>query len=189
MDAFYGEIRAFPYYFTPQDWLACDGSVFLNSQYPTLQSVINYIYGGDGSTRFAVPNLIGSVLAGTGQGSGLQQEYDLGVKVGDSTVTLSATRLPAHNHTMEGLVGSGSTTMTNSPNSTVQLSRLVNITSPVALGVRTYVASALAGTLVPMNPQAIAATGAGTNHANEQPYLTLNYCICAYGDVYPSPPS
>ncbi len=66
----------------PNGYLACDGSIYKISEYPKLAESIkeglgtyNY-FGGDGVTTFAVPNLKGEFLRGTGtndhtnQGSG-----------------------------------------------------------------------------------------------------------------------
>ena len=63
----------------PRGYLACDGSVYNISDYPRLAGHINgqfgsYNYfGGDGTTTFAVPDLRGEFLRGTGTNSHANQ--------------------------------------------------------------------------------------------------------------------
>ena len=61
----------------PDGWVLCDGSAISRTTYATLFSAIGTTYGaGDGSTTFALPNLIdkfveGSTTAGTVKSAGL----------------------------------------------------------------------------------------------------------------------
>lgn len=61
----------------PDGWMLCDGSAINRGTYSSLFSVIGTTYGpGDGSTTFALPNLIdkfveGSATAGTVKAAGL----------------------------------------------------------------------------------------------------------------------
>ena len=61
----------------PAGWLLCDGSAVSRTDYAKLFSAIGTIYGeGDGSTTFALPNLIdrflqGSAIAGTYKEAGV----------------------------------------------------------------------------------------------------------------------
>lgn len=61
----------------PAGWLLCDGSAISRTGYAKLFSAIGTIYGaGDGSTTFALPNLIdrviqGAATAGTYKNAGL----------------------------------------------------------------------------------------------------------------------
>ena len=70
----------------PKGYLLCDGSVYNINDYPTLAESIkngfgtyNY-YGGDGTTTFAVPDLRGEFLRGTGTNS--HENQGNGAKVG-----------------------------------------------------------------------------------------------------------
>ena len=56
-------------------------------------SLIGTTYGGNGTTNFALPNLGGVTMIGTGQGPGLSPEQ-LGVPDGTSSVTLTLPELP-----------------------------------------------------------------------------------------------
>jgi microcystin-dependent protein len=57
MDPFLGEIRLFPYNFVPKGWAACNGSLLPISQNTALFSLLGTMYGGDGRTNFALPDL------------------------------------------------------------------------------------------------------------------------------------
>jgi tail collar domain len=51
----------------PAGWLLCDGRPVSRAMYPALFSAVGVGYGpGDGSTTFALPNLIGKFLMGVG---------------------------------------------------------------------------------------------------------------------------
>lgn len=59
MDFLLGMIKLFPYNYSFEGWLPCDGRTLNISQYPALHSLIGYNYGGDGRTTFCLPNLTG----------------------------------------------------------------------------------------------------------------------------------
>ncbi|PYY29297.1 Fibronectin type III domain-containing protein [Paenibacillus illinoisensis] len=52
-----GEVRLFPYRFTPPGWLALNGQEVSTSTYSDLYQMIGTTYGGDGSTKFKLPNM------------------------------------------------------------------------------------------------------------------------------------
>lgn len=60
MDQTIGEVELFPYTFTPQDWVPCDGRTLNRAQYQALYALIGNQYGGDGMNTFCVPNLLGT---------------------------------------------------------------------------------------------------------------------------------
>lgn len=71
----------------PKHYLACDGNVYNISDYPELAQFfknqfesVNY-FGGDGVTTFAIPDLRGEFLRGTGTGNHSQSQ-DSGTIVG-----------------------------------------------------------------------------------------------------------
>jgi microcystin-dependent protein len=59
MDYFIGTILLLPYSFTPMTMLLCNGQTLNTMAYQALFSLIGNTYGGDGSTTFAVPNMLG----------------------------------------------------------------------------------------------------------------------------------
>ena len=56
-DYYFGWIQMFPYIFTPEYWLPCDGQLLNISEYQPLYSLLGTSFGGNGSTTFGLPNL------------------------------------------------------------------------------------------------------------------------------------
>lgn len=83
----------------PTGWLICDGSVLNVATYPTLGALLGSVYGGNGVTTFAIPDLRGRVPIGTGAGGGLTVR-NLGETGGLEEVALSSDQLPSHFHTI-----------------------------------------------------------------------------------------
>ncbi|WP_304070451.1 phage tail protein [Maricaulis maris] len=66
-----GEIRAFGFNFCPRGWAAADGQIMPVSQYTALFSLYGTMYGGDGRSTFALPDLRGRTMVSQGSGPGL----------------------------------------------------------------------------------------------------------------------
>jgi microcystin-dependent protein len=61
MDPFLGQIELFPYQNRAlMGWQVCSGQILNVSQYQALYSLIGFTYGGNGTTTFALPNLLGT---------------------------------------------------------------------------------------------------------------------------------
>ena len=175
---FVAEITMFGFNFAPKGWAFCAGQLLPISQNTALFSLLGTMYGGDGKSTFALPNLQDQTAVSLGQGPGLSL-YDQGEVTGTSTVTLLQTELPLHNHTFNASTTAG-TTATAAANQlgvgstgNKQNSWNANIYSPTP-------ASATTG----LSPQALSLTGSSQPHNNMQPYLALNFCIAMQG-VFP----
>jgi len=184
MDPFLGEIRLLPYTFAPYQWLACNGQTLAVSQYSALFSLLGTTYGGNGTSTFNLPNLNGRGAVGAGQGPGLSN-YSLGEELGETQVTLLAQQNGPHTHGLQkrSPAAPSTTTLTNTPGSSNALSRAGVFVSGVAKNNLLFGATSDGTTLA---PSAIGPSPAGGTqpHANEQPYLVLQYCIAMSG-VYP----
>ncbi|MFT7775637.1 phage tail protein [Roseateles sp.] len=167
---FLAEIRVMPYNFAPQGWAQCDGQLMPISQNTALFSLLGTNYGGDGRTTFALPNLGGRFAMSSGQGPGLSPRT-VGESVGQPTVSLPASQMPAHGH---GLMA-GLTPTSTSPAG--------NVMAPTAVGGGNVYRAP--GSVAPMAGVAISAAGAGLPHENRQPYLALNFCIALQG-IFPA---
>ncbi len=167
MDAFVGELRCFGFTFAPNGWAQCNGQLLAISQNTALFSLLGTTYGGDGRTTFGLPDLRGRVPIGAGQGPGLAN-YVQGEAAGSEQVTLIATQVPPHSHT----VNASSSASSKSPAD--------------ALPAATQAGSAY-GTAPDLAMSAAMVTGGGSGapHPNLQPYLVLNWCICLYGEYPP----
>lgn len=68
---FVSQIQAFPFNFAPTGWAMCNGQLLAISQNTALFSLVGTLYGGNGTSNFALPNLQGRVPIDMGQGAGL----------------------------------------------------------------------------------------------------------------------
>lgn len=60
MDYYLGGIVLFPYGFEPYGWVLCDGRMMNIMANQALYSLLRTNFGGDGSTTFGLPNLLGA---------------------------------------------------------------------------------------------------------------------------------
>ena len=105
-DQFVGEIRMFGGNFAPVGWAMCNGQIVAISQNTALFSLLGTMYGGDGKTTFALPNLQGSAVMNSGSGPGLTPRIQ-GEVGGAPNVTLIASGIPAHTHQAMATAGGG----------------------------------------------------------------------------------
>jgi microcystin-dependent protein len=171
-DPFVAEIRILPFNFAPKGWAQCNGQLLPISQNTALFSLLGTYYGGDGKSTFALPNLEGSVPMHQGDGQGLSQRF-LGEQGGEEAVTLLETEIPAHTHTLSGYNDVGDDP---SPNAHA----LANY------GTKTYKTPPNSNA-VQMAFQALPVAGGGFPHNNDQPYLTVQFCIALQGVFPPRP--
>ncbi|MBI1224272.1 MAG: phage tail protein [Bacteroidetes bacterium] len=171
MEPFIGEIKLFAGNFAPRGWAFCDGQLLPINQWQALFSILGTIYGGDGRTTFAMPDLRGRVAIHRGTGPGLS-DYNIGEKGGEETVTLTIPQLPIHSHTLNANKYNGDTSDT--PGSSLADSKGSD---------RDYNKSGTVNTQ--MSSNSIGNTGSGQAHENRQPYLALNYIIAMQG-IYPA---
>jgi len=173
MDPFVGEIRAVPFNFAPKGWAFCNGQILPIQQNTALFSLLGTTYGGDGKSTFALPDLQGRVPMHPGQGPGLSL-HDLGETGGSDTVTLLATQIPPHTHSV-AINSSNATTAT--PSASASLAAPVDINGDNA---NAYSANANNDVINTLSARA----NSGNGHNNLSPYLTLNYIIALQG-VFP----
>ncbi len=65
-EAMLGEIRLFAGNFAPRGWAFCNGQQLSISSNSALFSILGTMYGGDGRTKFALPDLRARVPIGAG---------------------------------------------------------------------------------------------------------------------------
>src|SRR5215217_7974749 len=170
-DPFVAEIRVVGFNFAPKGWAFCNGQILPISQNTALFALLGTMYGGDGKSTFALPDLQDSVAIHRGQGQGLSQ-YFQGQQSGTTSVTLIQSEMPLHTHSLNAnALVSG----TGVPSPDVVLSR--------AGGGSTY--NTATTPLAPMSPQALSVMGGSLPHNNMMPYLTLNFSIALQG-VFPA---
>jgi microcystin-dependent protein len=157
-----GEIKVLSFGFAPKGWAQCNGQLLPINQNQALFSLLGTMYGGNGQTNFALPDLRARIPVH--MGDGLVQ----GQKGGEQAHTLTMNEMPAHEHFA---VGSSAGADAAVPASNF-LGAANNMYAPAA-------------NLIPLHPSSIRTVGGSQPHENEQPYLTLNLCIALIG-VYPS---
>jgi microcystin-dependent protein len=171
-DQFVAEIRIVPFNFAPTGWTFCDGQLMPISQNTALFSLLGTVYGGDGKSTFALPNMQGSCGVGSGQGSGLSERF-LGEMGGSSTVTLIQSEIPFHTHAMQAAA--------DDPAESNDPTNLALARSKNGFAYTTTL------TLTLMAVEELAPTGGSAPHNNMMPYLTLNYIIALQG-IFPQRP-
>lgn len=83
-ESFIGEIKLVGFNFAPRGWAECNGQLISISSNQALFSLLGTIYGGDGRTTFALPDLRGRIPVGTGKGPGLND-----IKQGQKSGTIN----------------------------------------------------------------------------------------------------
>ncbi|WP_197089202.1 phage tail protein [Puniceibacterium sp. IMCC21224] len=96
-DEFIGEVKLFGMNFCPRGWAAAEGQILPISQNTALFSLIGTIYGGDGTSTMALPDLRGRAVVNNGAGPGLFP-MQIGQRAGIEFKTLNTSEMPRHNH-------------------------------------------------------------------------------------------
>ena len=169
-EPFIAEIKIFAGNFAPRGWAFCNGQLLPISQNTALFSLIGTIYGGDGRTTTALPNLQGRAPMHPGHGPGLTSRQ-LGQQGGQPEVQLTESQMPSHNHTFRASTAPASS---HTPTTNSSMARSV--------GGLAYNANTAD---VSLNAEAISETGGTQPHNNVQPLLAINYIIALVG-IYPS---
>ena len=173
-DQFLAEIRIFGFNFPPKGWAQCNGQLMPLSQNTALFALLGTMYGGDGKSTFALPDLAGAVPVAAGVASGLSPRTT-GEVGGSSTVTLLESEMPAHVHSQAAMASFGAS---NDP-ATRLLAR--------PFGGGFLYAPGSGGSLVSLDQGAVALAGADHPHNNLMPYLPVNFCIALQG-IFPQRP-
>ena len=169
---FVAEIRMFGGNFAPRGNAFCNGQILPIAQNTALFSLIGTIYGGNGTTNFALPNLQSRAPMHFGQGPGLSPR-SLGEQAGVENVTLLTTQIPAHNHQASGLAAAGN-----------QGSPLNATWATITVGRNPTPLYAPAPANTTMNPTALTQTGGNQPHENMPPFLTISFIIATQG-IFP----
>ncbi len=161
-EPFIAEIRIFAGNFAPRGWAFCDGQLLPIAQNTALFSLIGTIYGGDGRSTTALPNMQGRAPMHSGNGPGLTSRQ-LGQKGGVEYITLNSLQIPAHNHYLNAH------NRGNAANPT-------DVFPEDGPGQTTHDAT---------GADIVGNTGGSQPHFNMQPFLTINFIIALVG-LYPS---
>jgi len=172
-EPFIGEIKIVGFNFPPRGWATCDGQLLSIAQNSALFSLLGTIYGGDGVSTFALPELRGRFPMHNGNGPGLTY-HNIGQKSGYETHVLSEAQLPSHAH--------GGTIVTSTEEGDRTDPAGAYIARPEE-PVQPY-AGSTGGTMGGGSIQTYTA-GGGQSVNHVPPYLVVNFVIALVG-LYPS---
>ena len=160
-----GEIRMFAGNFAPAGWFFCEGQLIPISENETLFQLIGTMYGGDGESTFALPDLRGRIPLHFG--NGFTQAETGGVE----EVTLTVSQIPSHSHPW--LASTNTSSLINPNDKVIGQNDSINMFRAAGGG---------GGNLA---PQSVGSTGGSQPHTNFQPYLCINFIISQFG-IFPS---
>jgi microcystin-dependent protein len=161
-EPFLGELRMFSYNRSIQGWARCDGQFLPINQNQALFSLLGTMYGGDGRTTFALPDLRGRTPIHVGDG------FSQGTRFGEESHTLTQSEMPTHLH---GLIASSQTGDQAIAQNNLFGSALNQYRAPEAL--------------TTLTPATITNVGGSQAHENRMPYLTIVWMIALQG-IFPS---
>ncbi|MEM1323716.1 MAG: tail fiber protein [Bacteroidota bacterium] len=186
MNGYIGEIRMFGGNFAPRSWAFCYGQLLSIAQNTALFSIIGTIYGGDGRTTFALPDLRGRIPYSTGNGPGLPS-VRMGQRGGTETNTMTILTMPSHSHLIQvtkaevKLPVSIAAADENSPNEAFLTTQTNEFYSSAATAGQFYgPGSTISNLSLTDTP-----TGSQQSYNDMAPVLALNYIICLQG-IFPS---
>ena len=165
--------------FAPYEYSYCNGAILNVSQYAALFALLGASFGGNGSSTFGLPNLVGAVPMGQGQGAGLTSRL-MGRTGGTTAVTLTAVEMAAHTHAVSATTAAGTGA---SPSGALWAENKTGRQT-----VPDYYDSTYAGDLAAMRP--LGDAGGNLPHNNLAPYLVVSFVIAltlkaavAHGDL------
>jgi len=164
-EPFLGEIKMASFNFAPKGWALCNGQLLPINQNQALFALLGTMYGGNGQTNFALPNLRGRTPIH------FSGSFTQGQTGGQEAHTITSSEMPAHNHFV---TGNDVAATTNSPGAATRLanSSPQNLYGPFS-GPTT------------MDPGSILNVGGSQAHTNMQPYLTITFIVALQG-IFPS---
>lgn len=164
-EPFLAQLMCAAFTFPPKGWALCNGALLAINQNQALFSLLGTVFGGNGTTNFALPNLQGRAAVHTGDG------ITLGQLGGEEHHTLTTSEMPAHAHPFRGTSANAGTT---SPANHY----LGNTTGALTI-------YGTAANMVAMAPGVVTSVGGSQPHPNQSPYLVMNWVIALQG-IFPS---
>ncbi len=165
-EPFLSEIRIMSFNFPPEGWARCDGQLLPIGQNQALFALLKTVFGGDGKTTFALPDMRGRAPIH------IDASHALGTRGGQETHVLSVEELPGHTHALNA--------------SSVHANAVPPLpTDHILADCRPMSAYGPADNLVSMQPGSLSQSGGSQAHPNMQPYLALDFCIALEG-VFPA---
>ena len=160
-DPFLAEMRIFSFVYAPKGWAQANGQFLPINQNQALFALLGTMYGGNGQTNFALPNLRGQVPLHRGA------SFGQGTAAGSTAVTITQQTMPTHVHLAQASTSNGDTNV---------FANNVLAAAPIY---------GPPSNMTTLEPSSVTNVGGSQPHTNVQPYLVLNVCICLQG-IFPS---
>jgi microcystin-dependent protein len=176
MEGTIGQILLFGSNFAPISWALCQGQLLNISSNSALYAIIGVNFGGNGTTNFALPNLMGRVPVGIGNGPGLTPVV-LGQAWGNNNYTLSVNNLPPHAHAITASLA----VYPDAPNADNAVGNVAAVNDNPSFSTLASNSNMAPGNLV------LSTNGNNAPFSLMKPYLGLNFLICTQG-VFPIRP-
>src|ERR1041384_969975 len=175
-EPFLSEIKIMSCNFAPKGWALCNGQTLQINQNQALFSLLGTMYGGNGQTTFALPDLRGRIPISMGPSN------TIGTAGGSEFVTLNTQTMAAHNHGMMTTTTAGNAFTPGGAGRSVLAQSRGPITPTGSFPVTIYSPGTPNNSL---SPGVISNIGGTQPHENRMPYLVLSYCISLNG-IFPS---
>lgn len=186
------EIMPFASNFAVRGWGMCNGQLMAISSNSALFSILGTIYGGDGRTTFALPDLRGRSVVHPGNGPGLSS-IRLGQRGGNYYQVLNSLYLPSHSHNLTGAPQATIQVTSGDGEDSVPNGNFLgkSIVNGVSASVDLYAsgtgtgASTLGGVNASSGSLSVSSNGGNQSFDIRNPFLGINMEIALVG-VYPS---
>lgn len=173
-EPFLGQLSLVGFNFCPRGWAEADGQLLPISQYNALFALFGTIYGGDGRTTFALPDLRGRAPIHEGSGPGLQTKRQ-GQKGGTEAFTITERQMPLHNHEVNA-----TNLFADKPGPGRKLLAAGNVAyyEPEGEGIPVDKQRV-------MDPSMISFEGSSQAIQKQSPFLAMKWCVALVG-IFPS---
>ena len=154
--------------FPPKGWAQCNGQLMPINQNQALFSLLGTMYGGNGRTTFALPDLRGCAPIHVGAGR------TQGERGGEENHTLTLNEMPRHTHLARADAGAPDNPGGNmpAPNKVLSATSTGQLYGPFA-------------NVQAMSADAVGSVGGSQPHTNMMPYTVIGFCVALIG-IYPS---
>lgn len=169
-EPFIGQLMMAAFNFCPVGWLKADGQIIPIAPNTALFSLIGTLYGGNGQTTFALPDLRGRVPVQWGSGPGGLVTQQPGERGGEVMHALTVNEMPPHQHSLNAAIGR---TDSSAEGNMLPAREDQGFARPER------------GKPIPLHPMSVGPAGAGAPHNVMPPYLTITVCIATQG-IFPS---
>jgi microcystin-dependent protein len=174
---FLGELKMVSWNFAPKGWAFCNGQFLPINQNQALFSLFGTMYGGNGQTTFALPDLRGRAPIHVGGG------FTQGQAGGQEAHTLTINEMPQHTHFLTADGVTVATNNVNTPAATRSIGQSIGVPSQGSnFSVNIYDTAVPGGT---MAPGTVSSVGGNQAHENRQPFIVLNWVVALVG-IFPS---